>query len=91
MPRPGVPSPYAWRSDKAVRVPIDTLRRIGYVAGIAEALEPLHLDPDMGDDWINRPNRAIGGQTSPQRIRAGDETDLAGVRNDLDAARAPWS
>jgi hypothetical protein len=82
---------YAWRAGNAVRVPMDTLRRIGYVAGIYKALELLYADPHLADDWIKRPNRAFGGNTPLQRMRAGDVTDLAAVRNYLDAARAPWS
>ncbi|MGO9417814.1 MAG: hypothetical protein ACLP25_00560, partial [Roseiarcus sp.] len=30
---------YAWRAGNGVRVPADTLRRIGYVAGIFKALQ----------------------------------------------------
>jgi hypothetical protein len=82
---------YAWRAGNAVRVPMDTLRRIGYIAGIYKALELLYSDPHLADDWINRPNRAFGDQTPLQRMRAGDVTDLAAVRSYLDAARAPWS
>lgn len=82
---------YAWRAGNAVRVPMDTLRRIGYVAGIYKALELLYSDPHMADEWINRSNHAFGGQTPLQRMRAGDVTDLAAVRSYLDAARAPWS
>ena len=82
---------YAWRAGNAVRVPMDTLRRIGYVAGIYKALELLYSDPHLADDWIKRPNQAFGGQTPLQRMRAGDVTDLAAVRAYLDAARAPWS
>lgn len=82
---------YAWRAGNAVRVPMDTLRRIGYVAGIYKALELLYSDPHLADDWIKRPNRAFGDQTPLQRMRAGDVTDLAAVRSYLDAARAPWS
>lgn len=82
---------YAWRAGNAVRVPMDTLRRIGYVAGIYKALELVYSDPHIADGWINRPNRAFGGQSPLQRMRAGDVTDLAAVRNYLDAARAPWS
>jgi hypothetical protein len=82
---------YAWRAGNVVRVPMDALRRIGYVAGIYKALELLYSDPHMADDWIKRPNRAFGGQTPLQRMRAGDVTDLAAVRSYLDAARAPWS
>jgi hypothetical protein len=82
---------YAWRAGNAVRVPMDTLRRIGYVAGIYKALELLYADPQLADHWIKRPNRAFGGQTPLQRMRGGDVTDLAAVRSYLDAARAPWS
>jgi hypothetical protein len=82
---------YAWRAGNAVRVPMDTLRRIGYVAGIYKALELLYSDPHFADAWIKRPNRAFGDTTPLQRMRAGDVTDLAAVRSYLDAARAPWS
>ena len=82
---------YAWRAGQAVRVPMDTLRRIGYVAGIYKALELLYSDPHLADSWIKRPNRAFGGQTPLRRMRAGDVTDLAAVRSYLDAARAPWN
>lgn len=82
---------YAWRAGSAVRVPMDTLRRIGYIAGIFKALEILYADSHMADEWIKRPNRAFGGQTPLQRMCAGDVTDLAAVRLYLDAARAPWS
>jgi hypothetical protein len=82
---------YAWRSGTAVRVPQDTLRRIGYVAGIYKALQILYSDPHLADGWIKRSNHAFGGQTPLERMRAGDVTDLAAVRAYLDAARAPWS
>ncbi|PPQ29655.1 MbcA/ParS/Xre antitoxin family protein [Rhodopila globiformis] len=82
---------YAWRAGTAVRVPADTLRRIGYVAGVYKALQILYADPHTADDWVRRPNRALGGQTPLQRMCAGDVTDLAAVRDYLDAARAPWS
>jgi hypothetical protein len=82
---------YAWRAGNAVRVPMDTLRRIGYVAGIYKALELLYTDGILADEWVKRPNQAFGGQTPLQRMRAGDVTDLAAVRSYLDAARAPWS
>jgi hypothetical protein len=82
---------YAWRAGNAVRVPADTLRRIGYVAGIFKALQILYSDAQLADTWVKRPNRAFGGQTPLQRMRAGDVIDLAAVRGYLDAARASWS
>jgi uncharacterized protein (DUF2384 family) len=82
---------YAWRKGQAVRVSLDTLRRIGYVAGIYKALQILYSDPLLADSWIKRPNKAFGGQSPLERMRGGDVTDLAAVRGYVDAARAPWS
>jgi hypothetical protein len=82
---------YAWRGGKGVRVPADTLRRIGYIAGIYKALQIVYSEPQLADAWVRRANRAFGGQTPLDRMRAGDVTDLAAVRSYLDAARAPWS
>ena len=82
---------YAWRKGDGARVSEDTLRRIGYVAGIYKALQIAYSAPAMADSWIRRPNRAFAGQTPLDRMRAGDVTDLAAVRSYLDAARAPWS
>ena len=83
---------YHWKKGTgAVRLPEDTLRRIGYVAGIWKALQIVYSRPDQADDWVNRPNTFFGGQTPLQRMAAGDVTDLAAVRAYIDAARGPWS
>ncbi len=82
---------YEWKSGRVRRMPDDTLRRIGYVAGIYKALQILYADPAQADGWVRRPNRHFGGQTPLERMAAGDVTDLAAVRAYLDAARAPWS
>ena len=88
---PPVRTFYQWKSDRVKRVPEDTLRRIGYVAGIYKALQILYSDPAQADGWVNQPNDYFGGQTPLDRIAAGDVTDLAAVRIYVDAARAPWS
>jgi Protein of unknown function (DUF2384) len=82
---------FDWKKGKVGRVPNDTLRRIGYVAGIWKALQIVYSDPSIADSWVNRSNSALGGQTPLQRMSAGDVTDLAVVRAYIDAARAPWS
>lgn len=82
---------FQWKSGKASRVPDDTLRRIGYVAGIWKALQIVYSDAGLADTWVSRPNNALGGQTPLARMAAGDVTDLAAVRAYIDAARAPWS
>lgn len=82
---------YAWRRGEGVRVSQDTLRRIGYIAGIFKALQILYSDPVLADRWIHAPNKAFGGQSPLARMCGGDVVDLAAVRSYLDAARAPWS
>ena len=82
---------YEWKSGRARRLPEDTLRRVGYVAGIYKALQVLYSDAAQADGWVQRPNQHFGGQTPLERMAAGDVTDLAAVRAYLDAARAPWS
>jgi Protein of unknown function (DUF2384) len=82
---------HEWKSGRVKRLPPDTLRRIGYVAGIYKALQILYSDPAQADQWVHEPNRHFGGQTPLARMAAGDVTDLAEVRAYLDAARAPWS
>jgi hypothetical protein len=82
---------FEWKKGKAARVPEDTLRRIGYVAGIWKALQIVYSDAKLADDWVKRANSFFGGQTPLERMSAGDVTDLAAVRAYIDAARSPWS
>ena len=82
---------YKWRAGEAGTVPVDVIRRIGYVSGIWKALQILYSDHAQADSWVRRPNRYFGGQAPLERMGAGDVTDLAAVRQYLDAARGPWS
>lgn len=82
---------YLWKAGQVARVPMDTLRRIGYVSGIWKALQIVYSNPALADRWISAPNRAFAGMTPLERMAAGDVTDLAAVRSYIDAARAPWS
>jgi hypothetical protein len=82
---------FKWKRGEVGGVPLDVLRRVGYVAAIWKALQIVYSDAAQADAWVRRPNRAFGGQTPLERMSAGDVTDLAAVRDYLDAARAPWS
>jgi hypothetical protein len=82
---------YKWRAGEVGAVPLDVIRRIGYVSGIWKALQILYSDHAQADTWVQRPNRHFGGQAPLARMSAGDVTDLAAVRQYLDAARGPWS
>ncbi len=82
---------YKWRAGEVGSVPLDVIRRVGYVSGIWKALQILYSDHVQADTWVRRPNRHFGDQTPLDRMSAGDVTDLAAVRQYLDAARGPWS
>jgi uncharacterized protein (DUF2384 family) len=82
---------FEWKRGKVAKLSDDTLRRIGYVAGIWKAIQIVYSEPALADMWVLRPNDFFGGQTPLQRMAAGDVTDLAAVRSYIDAARAPWS
>jgi hypothetical protein len=82
---------YLWKSGQVARVPMDTLRRIGYVSGIWKALQIVYADAALADRWVKAPNLAFAGLSPLDRMAAGDVTDLAAVRSYIDAARAPWS
>ena len=82
---------YRWKAGDVAGLPHDVVRRIGYVSGIWKALQILYANPAQADEWVRKPNAFFGGQTPLERMSAGDMTDLAAVRQYLDAARAPWS
>jgi uncharacterized protein (DUF2384 family) len=82
---------YDWKKGKVSKLSEDTMRRIGYVAGIWKALQIVYSQPDHADGWVRRPNKFFGGQTPLRRMAAGDVTDLAAVRAYIDAARGPWA
>ena len=85
--RPSRATLYNWKAGKVRSLPFDTMRRISYLLGIFKALQILYADPAMADAWLKRPNAAFGGQSALERMLAGDLTDLAAVRAQLDAAR----
>ena len=82
---------YKWKAGIVGTVPLDAVKRIGYVSGIWKALQILYADNAQANTWVHRPNKHFGGQTPIARMAAGDVTDLAAVRQYLDAARGPWS
>lgn len=76
-----------WKAGQVGRVSRDVLERLSLVAGIYKALQIMLQEPGRADVWPSRPNRAFGGQTPLERMLAGSVTDLAAVRDYLDAAR----
>lgn len=68
-------------------LPVDTLERLSYVAGIYKALQLLLPTREHWAEWIKKPNRDFGGQSALERMLGGRVMDLADVRRYLDAQR----
>jgi hypothetical protein len=85
--RPGRSTFYAWKRGDSGVVPHDTVCRISYVLGIYQALQILFKAPEQADGWVRRPNAFFAGSSALSRMLGGDVTDLAAVRNYLDAVR----
>ncbi len=81
---------FNWKKGQVPALKHDTLQRLSYVLGIYRALQILYSGPEMADSWVKRPNQAFGGGTALARMLGGDVTDLAAVRNYLDAVRGGW-
>lgn len=89
----GQPSPstfYRWKRGAIGAVPSDTVWRLGDLMGIHKALRHLFAEAERGYAWIKRPNAAFGGRSALERMLAGAPSDLAAVRNYLDAERGGW-
>jgi hypothetical protein len=79
---------YKWQRGNVDTVPHDTIMRISYFLGIHKALKMLFSgNAERGYAWIQKPNKAFGGQSAYERMMAGEIVDLACVRNYLDAMR----
>jgi hypothetical protein len=79
-----------WRRGEIAGVPHDTAFRLGCLLGIHKALRYMFTLPERGYAWIRAPNTGFGGQSALTKMLQGAPTDLAGVRDFLDAERAGW-
>ena len=81
---------YNWKGGKVGSPSHDTMSRIGYLLGIHRALRTLFSNPENVYGWISQKNDDFKGQTPLQRMLGGDLTDVAYVRQYLDALRGGW-
>jgi len=72
---------------EALALPMDTLERLSYVAGIYKALQLLLPTREQWAEWVKKPNRDFGGQSALERMLGGRVVDLSDVRRYLDAQR----
>ena len=91
----GQPAPRTfarWKAGGAdlSRIPHDTRQRLSILMGIHKALRYVFRNPERGYAWIRKPNETFGGQSTIERMLAGEIIDLATVRSYLDAERGGW-
>jgi len=81
---------YNWKNHpEKAKLTRDLLERASYILGIFKSLEILLPDSALADHWLTTPNdNPVFNGTAPlDRVLAGQVTDLALVRNFLDAER----
>ncbi len=84
---------YNWKSHpEKARLTRDLLERASYILGIYKSLQILLPDQTLADRWLSTPNDnpLFNGSAPLDRLLAGQVTDLALVRNFLDAERGGW-
>jgi hypothetical protein len=79
---------FKWQRGEVANVPHDTLVRISYLMGIHKALKMLFSrNNERSYAWVKKPSKDFGGQSAYERMLAGEITDMAYVRQYLDAMR----
>jgi len=84
---------YNWKNHpEKAKLTRDLLERASYILGIFKSLEILLPDSALANHWLTTPNdNPVFNGTAPlDRVLAGQVTDLALVRNFLDAERGAW-
>lgn len=74
-----------WKSGSPGRIDRDLRVRMADLMGIHKSLRYLFKTPSQGYDWIRKPNAAFGGVSALQIMLRGEISDLAAIRNWLEA------
>jgi hypothetical protein len=72
------------------RIDRDLRTRMAHLMGVHKGLRYLFTDPARGYAWIRKPNAAFGGQSALDLMLRGEISDLAAMREWLDAERGAW-
>lgn len=79
-----------WKDGEIGRIDRDLRMRMAHLMGIHKGLRYLFRDPSRGYQWIRKPNAAFGGHSALQIMLRGELSDLALMREWLDAERGAW-
>ena len=89
----GDPSPatfYRWKRGEIKSIPSDTIWRLGDLMGIHKALRYMFTEAERTYAWIKKPNANFAGKSALDRMLGGAPSDIAVVREYLDAERGGW-
>ena len=79
-----------WKDGAHGRIDRDLRTRMAHLMGIHKGLRYLFKEPARGYAWIRKPNPAFGDLSALQLMLRGEISDLAALRDWLDAERGAW-
>ncbi len=79
-----------WKDSEIGRIDRDLRMRMAHLMGIHKGLRYLFRDPARGYAWVRKPNAAFGGSSALDIMLRGELSDLALMREWLDAERGAW-
>lgn len=79
-----------WKDGAHGKIDRDLRTRMAHLMGIHKGLRYLFKEPSRGYSWIRKPNSAFGDQSALQLMLRGEISDLAALREWLDAERGAW-
>lgn len=79
-----------WKDGGHGRIDRDLRTRMAHLMGIHKGLRYLFKDPARGYAWIRKANAAFGNLSALQLMLRGEISDLAALREWLDAERGAW-
>lgn len=79
-----------WKDGEVGRIDRDLRMRMAHLMGIHKGLRYLFRDPTRGYAWIRKQNTAFGGSSALDIMLRGELSDLALMREWLDAKRGAW-
>lgn len=79
-----------WKEGSIGRIDRDLRMRMAHLMGIHKGLRYMFRDAARGYAWIRKPNAAFGGLSALDLMLRGEISDLAALREWLNAERGAW-
>lgn len=79
-----------WKEGQIGRIDRDRKTRMAHLMGVHKGLRYLFKEASRGYSWIKMPNTAFGGLSALDLMLRGELSDIAAMREWLDAERSAW-